>query len=80
MLNGYSSCVDWPSLIFWKQLVSSNSEAKIILMTRDTESWFESMNSTILPRIWELEALPVDQLMPRAQVTLRMIRDWTFGG
>ena len=80
MLEGYVSCLDWPSLVFWRQLVAHYPAAKIILTVRDVDSWFASMNTTILARIWELETLPEDQLTPRAYITLRMIRDWTFGG
>jgi hypothetical protein len=44
----YSSAVDAPTCIFWRELAAFYPDAKIILSLRDAESWFESGQATIL--------------------------------
>jgi hypothetical protein len=46
--KGYSSAVDAPTCIFWRELAAFYPQAKIILSMRDAESWFESGQATIL--------------------------------
>jgi hypothetical protein len=48
MFDGYVSTVDYPGCTYWRALVAKWPEAKVILTTRDPDSWFESANSTVL--------------------------------
>lgn len=45
---GYRSTVDWPAAFFWRELSNHFPDAKIILSTRDVDSWYKSMDKTIL--------------------------------
>ncbi|KAG2486293.1 hypothetical protein HYH03_014998 [Edaphochlamys debaryana] len=46
-LEGYSAAVDWPSVEFYRELLETNPEAKVVLTTRDFDSWYASARSTI---------------------------------
>ncbi len=46
---GYRSAVDWPSAYFWREVSAHYPEAKVLLTVRSAESWYESMDRTILP-------------------------------
>jgi len=48
---GYRSAVDWPSAYYWRQTAAHFPDAKILLTLRSAESWYASMEKTILPGI-----------------------------
>ena len=48
LFEGYTSCVDWPSAAYWRELIEVYPEAKVILTWRSPESWWESFSRTIL--------------------------------
>lgn len=41
--------VDWPGAAVWRELAAAFPEAKVILTVRDPESWWRSVEATILP-------------------------------
>ena len=45
---GYNSTVDWPGAYFWRELSQVYPDAKIVLTVRSAESWYASMEKTIL--------------------------------
>jgi len=45
--DGFESTVDWPGSFFYKELMEKYPEAKVILGTRDGDSWVRSMHATI---------------------------------
>ena len=45
---GYRSCTDWPSAFYWRELSAAYPDAKILLTLRDAESWYASVQNTIL--------------------------------
>ncbi len=47
LLAGFQSTVDFPSYLFYQQLLEQNPDAKVILTERDAESWYESAFNTI---------------------------------
>ncbi len=51
ILEGYQSCVDWPSAHYWPELITAYPAAKVILTWRSPESWWESFTKTIRPGI-----------------------------
>jgi len=51
LFSGYASSVDWPSAFYWRELIEVYPEAKVILTTRSSESWWESFDKTILAYI-----------------------------
>ena len=50
VFDGFSSAVDWPASMFWRELSAAYPDAPIILSTRDSaETWVASLEATILP-------------------------------
>lgn len=49
IFEGYGSTVDWPSTTFWRELMVHYPDAKFILTVRSAQSWYESMQSTLIP-------------------------------
>lgn len=48
VFEGYGATMDWPAAHFWRELSTCFPEAKIVLTVRSTESWYASMEKTIL--------------------------------
>ena len=48
LFEGYSSCVDWPSAFYWRELIEANPDAQVLLTWRTAESWWASFEKTIL--------------------------------
>lgn len=49
---GFVATVDYPGCTFWREIAAAYPEAKIILSTRDPDSWFESVSETVFsPRM-----------------------------
>ncbi|KAE8349467.1 P-loop containing nucleoside triphosphate hydrolase protein [Aspergillus coremiiformis] len=47
LLGPYDACLDIPAAILWKDLYAAYPDAKVILTTRDPESWWRSMDATL---------------------------------
>ncbi|KAL1924000.1 uncharacterized protein VTP21DRAFT_7035 [Calcarisporiella thermophila] len=48
LFKDFNSCVDWPTVAFYKELMIKYPHAKVILTVRDSpEKWYESARSTI---------------------------------
>ncbi|KAI8059000.1 P-loop containing nucleoside triphosphate hydrolase protein [Gongronella butleri] len=45
--NGYDAAVDFPTCMFYKELLDKNPDAKVILTVRSAESWYKSICNTI---------------------------------
>lgn len=48
VFDGFRATVDWPAARYWRELADHFPEAKILLTYRDAESWYASMEKTIL--------------------------------
>jgi hypothetical protein len=48
ILDGYRSTVDWPGGYFYRQLLDSSPDAKVLLSVRDPERWEPSFRETIV--------------------------------
>jgi hypothetical protein len=48
-LQGWGSTVDFPSSLYYKELMPVFPQAKVILTVRDAASWYTSMSQTIVP-------------------------------
>jgi hypothetical protein len=46
---GYRSQVDWPGARFWRELAAHYPDAKVILSVRPADAWFDSVQATIGP-------------------------------
>jgi hypothetical protein len=47
VLAGYQSGVDWPVSFFYRELLETYPDAKVLLSVRDPEGWERSMRETI---------------------------------
>ncbi len=47
IFEGCQSSVDWPGSFFYKQLAEHYPDAKVLLSTREANSWVKSMRDTI---------------------------------
>jgi hypothetical protein len=78
LFANYRSAVEWPTITFLPQIVSHFSQAKIILTTRDPDSWFESANTTIFEGL-ELSAQnPDPNKRQQSAMKRRLILEHTF--
>jgi hypothetical protein len=86
ILAGYTSTVDWPGLMIWRELAVASSDAKIILTMRDPEEWYASAAATIFARMLEFESLRADPdaVDPLRRGHMEMVNaivvEKTFGG
>ncbi len=47
IFDGFEATVDWPGSFFYKELLEVYPDAKVLLSTRESESWARSMRETI---------------------------------
>ncbi len=61
----FRSSSDYPSASYWRELADYYPDAKVVLTTRDPDSWFDSVNETIFsPRMMDsLKGSPVEVMM-----------------
>ncbi|SDB58107.1 sulfotransferase family protein [Bauldia litoralis] len=55
---GFLSAVDFPVCAFWRDVLATNPEARVILSYRDPDDWYASFSQTILPLILDKAAWP----------------------
>jgi len=55
LFAGFGACVDWPSALFWQELIEVYPEAKVILTWRTPESWWASVQKTIIRHLMHPE-------------------------
>jgi hypothetical protein len=73
LLRGYRSQVDWPGARYWRELVATFPQARIILTIRDPGDWYESMQATIIPLLatrGTLDVPFVNDLLNMAHLTV----------
>ena len=50
VFDGFTSAVDWPASMFWRELSDAYPDAPVVLSVRDSaETWVQSLEATILP-------------------------------
>ena len=47
IFEGYRATTDYPGCTYWRELAARYPEARVILTTRDPDSWFDSVSATI---------------------------------
>jgi hypothetical protein len=48
-LRGWGATIDFPSALYYRELMQAFPEAKVILTVRDPASWYASVSQTIVP-------------------------------
>lgn len=81
LLQGYKASCDWPSSAFWRQLMATFPDAKVILTERPEEKWWQSISQTIFQSLSEppTPGLPPERQAQRAMAQ-EVIFKHTFGG
>ena len=46
-LSGYTSTLDFPACLFWQHIFKEFPKAKVLLLLRDPNDWYESVEATI---------------------------------
>jgi hypothetical protein len=64
LLHGYRATVDWPACAFYPQLMQRYPQARVILSTRDPESWYDSVAGTIYPVMGRFPLNPAGRFLP----------------
>jgi hypothetical protein len=80
LLKGYRACVDFPTCIYYRELMEAFPQAKVILNTRDPEKWFQSWRT-----LWEStdsvnvpgKVIRLQKFFPFVDI---LIREGMFGG
>jgi len=80
LFTGYRASVDWPACSYWRQLADYYPNAKVILSTRDADSWFDSVHQTIFPS--SIKAAASEDAFTRrwAQCSNQLVWENTFNG
>ncbi len=47
VFDGFRSTTDYPACTYWRELAEFYPQAKVVLTTRDPDSWFDSVSETI---------------------------------
>lgn len=65
IFEGFQSTTDYPACSYWRELAVYYPEAKVVLTTRDPDSWFDSVSETIFsPRMMDsLRGTPQEVFM-----------------
>ena len=81
LFDGYVATVDWPGCAFWRELRDAYPDAHVLLSVRDAESWWRSMEGTIIPML-SGPPIPGDpdggrgQAMIKEMFRTRLTPDW----
>lgn len=70
----WRSAVDFPSALYWRELMTAFPEGKVILSVRDPAGWYESMRQTIVPIMTRFPITLVVPLLPYVSGPLRVMR------
>jgi hypothetical protein len=85
LLGHYRATVDWPGVFFWRELVASFLDAKVVLTMRDPDRWYASAGETILrlnePRDADGSPLPLaPEVVARRKVMDPLLNAVLFKG
>ncbi len=47
LFKDYQATVDWPGCYYWQELAAEFPDAKVLLSTRDFDSWYDSTTKTL---------------------------------
>jgi hypothetical protein len=73
LLDGWESCVDWPTCSFYKQLMEIWPDAPVILNVRDPDSWYKSTYNTIYQAAMVIPQTPEQLARPAARMLRRVV-------
>jgi len=47
LLRTYRSTIAWPAAYFWRELAAAYPDARVLLLRRDADAWYDSMRRTL---------------------------------
>ncbi len=78
--EGYKATLDWPGCTFYKELMTTYPDAKVLLTVRDPESWYASAQATIYQsNQMSQETLP-EPMRPFIKMVKTLLWEHTFNG
>lgn len=80
LFEGYRAAVDWPSCDFWRELADHYPQSKVLLSTRDSERWYESIRNTIYLNTQRSLASDDPEQRERGEWVTAQIWEANFGG
>jgi len=84
LFDGYRATMDWPACTFWRELIETFPDAKVVLSLRDPQRWYESMMTTIYGISNRTRSAPPgavpEHLRQLGQMTGHLLWERTFGG
>jgi Sulfotransferase domain len=79
VFRGYRSQVDWPGARYWRELAQHYQKAKVILLVRDPDSWFDSVQATIVPFVAARGTHPSPHVNALAEMGHQTVSVQVFG-
>lgn len=79
LLDGYRATVAWPASYFWRELADAYPRARVLLLTRDPASWYDSIAATLF-RTRPADATTDARTPIRDRAIERIVWQGTFGG
>ena len=76
LLAGYSATLDVPACLCWKQLAGFFPDARVLLLRRDPELWYQS----VLDTVYRVVMGPGGKSDPAMAMVRRVFFDGYFGG
>ena len=73
-LGGYASTLDFPACLFWQHIFKEFPKAKVLLLLRDPNDWYESVEATIYQVAKEKTNEPA-QLLVRQLFFSKFLKD-----
>ncbi|HEY3502336.1 MAG TPA: sulfotransferase [Actinocatenispora sp.] len=79
LLDGYGATVAWPASAFWRELADAYPKAKVLLLVRDPDAWYDSVARTLF-RTRPAGATTDHRTPVRDRAIERIVWRGTFGG
>lgn len=70
VFGNYQATLDWPGCTFYRELMEAYPDAKVLLTTRDPESWYASAHATI----YQSNHMEEETLPPPMRPFIRMVK------
>ncbi len=77
---GFRSSTDAPGCLFWRELIEFYPDARCILTTRDSASWYESCANTIIPAMLNPDRSPDEEHRKVQLMARRLLVETLFRG
>ena len=77
-MRPWGSAVDFPAAFYYRDLMTTFPDAKVILSVRDRDGWYESMRQTIVPALTRFPNRVITPHLPYIGSPERVMRDTSF--